>query len=279
MAKKTFCYLNGKLVEQARCRLQLNQRQLEARIGELRRQHPISYGDAKQLRNYILSALENAAVGTPKSRLGVPTAQLLADALQVPLTQLIHNDSSNLTLGIGDSSITNKSEQAAEQQYVYSNRDLRNLVLSTEACYVDLPYISIHAHALFADAGSNYELSYNETRRLYLYETAASVYTDGSAVVFEAHDDSMGPLILSGEEVIGFPIADSKWELLHNCVVAIVYDNTFTVKKILGNDLVAASTLTLHPHRPDLASFTLQRSMIRNIYRVNEFLRPRKINL
>jgi hypothetical protein len=97
----------------------------------------------------------------------------------------------------------------------------------------------------------------------------AEDYAD--ALVFDIEGDSMEPSLRDGQQVIAWPIPDSKWEYLHNTICVVDYDETVTVKAVLKNDLNNTDGLTLHATGGLGGSFTVARKDIHSIWEVREF--------
>ncbi|MGI4867832.1 MAG: XRE family transcriptional regulator [Janthinobacterium lividum] len=91
------------------------------------------------------------------------------------------------------------------------------------------------------------------------------------ALVFDIDGDSMEPSLRDGQQVIAWPIADGKWEYLHNTICVVAYDEQVTVKAILKNDLNNTDGLTLHATGGLGGSFTVERKDIHSIWEVREF--------
>jgi hypothetical protein len=97
----------------------------------------------------------------------------------------------------------------------------------------------------------------------------AEDYAD--ALVFDVEGDSMEPSLRDGQQVIAWPIPESKWEHLHNTICVVDYDETVTVKAILKNELFDRDGLTLHATGGAGGSFTVAREHIHSIWEVREF--------
>lgn len=91
------------------------------------------------------------------------------------------------------------------------------------------------------------------------------------ALVFDIEGDSMEPSLTDGQQVIAWPVSDSKWEHLHNTICVVDYDDTVTVKAIFKNDLFNADRLTLHATGGRGGEFTVGRNLIHSIWEVREF--------
>ena len=91
------------------------------------------------------------------------------------------------------------------------------------------------------------------------------------ALVFDIEGDSMEPTLVSGQQVIAWPIPNGKWEYLHNTVCVVDYQDTVTVKAIYSNDLFNTDGLTLHATGGKGGSFVVAREHIHSIWEVREF--------
>ena len=91
------------------------------------------------------------------------------------------------------------------------------------------------------------------------------------ALVFDIEGDSMEPTLRDGQQVIAWPVAEGKWEHLHNTVCVVDYSDTVTVKAIFANDLFNTKGLTLHATGGAGGSFTVARKDIHSIWEVREF--------
>jgi repressor LexA len=91
------------------------------------------------------------------------------------------------------------------------------------------------------------------------------------ALVFDIEGDSMEPSLRDGQQVIAWPVSDSRWEYLHNTICVVDYAEEVTVKAILKNDLNNTEGLTLHATGGAGGSFTVARKDIHSIWEVREF--------
>lgn len=91
------------------------------------------------------------------------------------------------------------------------------------------------------------------------------------ALVFDIEGDSMEPSLRDGQQVIAWPVSDSRWEYLHNTICVVDYAEEVTVKAILKNDLNNTDGLTLHATGGAGGSFTVARKDIHSIWEVREF--------
>ncbi len=91
------------------------------------------------------------------------------------------------------------------------------------------------------------------------------------ALVFDIEGDSMEPSLRDGQQVIAWPVPDSRWEYLHNTICVVDYAEEVTVKAILKNDLNNTDGLALHATGGAGGSFTVARKDIHSIWEVREF--------
>jgi repressor LexA len=91
------------------------------------------------------------------------------------------------------------------------------------------------------------------------------------ALVFDIEGDSMEPSLRDGQQVIAWPVPESKWEHLHNTICVVDYDDTVTVKAVFKNDLFNMEGLVLHATGGPGGEFTVARSLIHSIWEVREF--------
>lgn len=91
------------------------------------------------------------------------------------------------------------------------------------------------------------------------------------ALVFDIEGDSMEPSLRDGQQVIAWPVPESKWEYLHNTACVVAYAEEVTVKAILKNDLNNTDGLVLHATGGAGGSFTVERNEINSVWEVREF--------
>jgi hypothetical protein len=141
----------------------------------------------------------------------------------------------------------------------------------------DIPVIELRRVSFKARASFNYA-QLQRHKNSDIFDTVlfrlppgrtAEDYAD--ALVFDIEGDSMEPSLRDGQQVIAWPIPDSKWEYLHNTICVVDYDETVTVKAVLKNDLNNTDGLTLHATGGLGGSFTVARKDIHSIWEVREF--------
>lgn len=99
------------------------------------------------------------------------------------------------------------------------------------------------------------------------------------ALVFDIEGDSMEPSLRDGQQVIAWPVPESKWEHLHNTICVVDFDDSVTVKAIFKNDLFTTDGLVLHATGGPGGEFTVARNLIHSIWEVREFYGPVPVRL
>lgn len=141
----------------------------------------------------------------------------------------------------------------------------------------DIPVIELRRVSFKARASFNYA-QLQRVKESDIFDTVLFRLPPGrteedykDALVFDIEGDSMEPSLRDGQQVIAWPIPDSKWEYLHNTICVVDYDETVTVKAVLKNDLNNTDGLTLHATGGLGGSFTVARKDIHSIWEVREF--------
>ena len=159
--------------------------------------------------------------------------------------------------------------------YPAGQNNVQAVKLLSEIPVIELPRVSFKARASFNYAQlqrhMNSELFDTVLHRLPSGKTAED-YKD--AVVFDIEGDSMEPSMRDGQQVIAWPVPESKWEYLHNTACVVDYDDFVTVKAIYSNDLNNTDGLTLHATGGKGGSFVVARKDIHSIWEVREFYGP-----
>ena len=193
-----------------------------------------------------------------------------ADLLGVISTKLGVNPAWLLT-GLGEMLLSAANSQNISS-YPPGQNNVQALGLLSDIPVVELGRVSFKARASF---------DYSQLQRFMssdLFDTVlhrippgrtAEDYKD--ALVFDIEGDSMEPTLRDGQQVIAWPVAEGKWEHLHNTVCVVDYSDTVTVKAILKNDLNNIEGLTLHATGGLGGSFTVARKDIHSIWEVREF--------
>jgi hypothetical protein len=159
--------------------------------------------------------------------------------------------------------------------YTPDHNNVQAYALLSDIPVVELPHVSFKARASFGYAQlqryKHSDIFDTVLHRLPPGKTAED-YKD--AIVFDIEGDSMEPSLVNGQQVIAWPIPESKWEQLYNATCIVAYDDTVTVKRITDNELFTANRLTLRATGNGGGSFAVSRAAIQSIYQVREFYGP-----
>ncbi|WP_198024632.1 S24 family peptidase [Prevotella sp. oral taxon 299] len=137
-----------------------------------------------------------------------------------------------------------------------------------------LPLFSVPALASFADNLSQASATL-ETYPVYVAKGEA--YTKERHIVIEAKGESMSPTIQNKAMILCEKIEPEQWDYIQNeKIIAIIYDNSFTIKRVLRNNLATANTITLSADNTKYGTLEVSRCDIKGIYRaikkVSEYL-------
>lgn len=157
-------------------------------------------------------------------------------------------------------------------KYPPGQRNVEAYKALSEIPVIELPHVSFKARASLGYAQlqrfKDTDIFDTVLHRLPPGKTAED-YKD--AVVFDIEGDSMEPSLRDGQQVIAWPIPESKWEYLHNTTCVVDYDDSVTVKAIYKNELNNSDGLTLHATGGRGGEFTVARKDIHSIWEVREF--------
>ena len=137
-----------------------------------------------------------------------------------------------------------------------------------------LPLFSVPALASCADNLSQASATL-ETYPVYVAKGEA--YTKERHIVIEAKGESMSPTIQNKAMILCEKIEPEQWDYIQNeKIIAIIYDNSFTIKRVLRNNLATANTITLSADNTKYGTLEVSRCDIKGIYRaikkVSEYL-------
>jgi len=156
--------------------------------------------------------------------------------------------------------------------YKAAPNDAHAVGLLSDIPVIELPRVSFKARASFDYAQlQRYKKSDLLDTVLFRLPPGRTEEDYKDALVFDIEGDSMEPSLTDGQQVIAWPISESKWEHLHNTICVVDYDDTVTVKAIFKNDLFNSDRLTLHATGGRGGEFTVGRSLIHSIWEVREF--------
>ncbi|WP_428668042.1 XRE family transcriptional regulator [Runella sp.] len=136
---------------------------------------------------------------------------------------------------------------------------------------VKIPLIDINARAGFVENLDNYQefisdFIYIEPEWGVKYDNAISVTLDG---------DSMEPTMQRGDKVLAFFQENAEWEYLNPGVYAIVYRNSFVIKRIVKNTLQNTGQLELISDNNIHGPITVKIEDIKAIWKVTDLIRRR----
>ena len=129
-----------------------------------------------------------------------------------------------------------------------------------------LPLFSVPALASFMEN----TLQATGTIETYpVYVAKGEAYTKDKHIVIEVKGESMYPTINNKAMILCEKVEPEQWANIPNeKVVAVVYSNSFTIKRLLKNNLAINNSLTLLADNRKYGETTLQRYEIRAIFRV-----------
>lgn len=245
--------------------LRLTQQELEDRYKQHRDANPARIHARDTLDNASISRIEHSTPGDKYSKTKLHTAEVLAEALGVPVGSLIASTVAQPQPPI------HKPVVPPESPIEKTKNDATDKGLFVELPYIDLPLTTVQARASFIEmCGPQADYGPEETIRYVFPPRPTAEYMQNKSRVFEVNGDSMEPEIRSGEHVVADPVPENRWELLSNKIIVISYDNVLTIKRVKENELLTKRVLTLHPARPELAPLTVRRELIRCIFVVRE---------
>lgn len=182
----------------------------------------------------------------------------------------LYNVSTDYLLNGSNSPFAAKAQKTSP--YPADQSNVQAFKLLSDIPLIELPHVSFKARASF---------NYTQLQRHMnsdIFDTVLHRLPPGKnpedykdAVVFDIEGDSMEPSLRDGQQVIAWPVPESKWEYLHNTACVVDYEDTVTVKAIYGNDLNNTDGLTLHATGGKGGHFTVARNDIHSIWEVREF--------
>ena len=137
-----------------------------------------------------------------------------------------------------------------------------------------LPLFSVPALASFMD---NTSQATGTIETYPVYFAKGEAYTKDKHIVIEVKGESMYPTINNKAMILCEKIEPEQWDNVQSeQIIAIVYDNSFTIKRVLRNNLATTNTLTLSADNPKYGTLEVARCDIKGIYKaikkVSEYL-------
>lgn len=213
------------------------------------------YMEIKGLNDNKVTIDANLSVGTlGKSR--KENRNLSAKSIEKILNY--YQDLNKVWLLTGEGSMLKETAQAD------NNATFIAPYITDELVY--LPLITTSAVASFIE---NLQDATEEMDTYPVYVAKGETFDINKHVVIDVSGDSMYPTINDKAKVLCERIKPEQWENIPNeKVVAVVYGNSFTIKRLLKNNLVINNSITLLADNRKYGETILQRCEIRAIFRV-----------
>ena len=137
-----------------------------------------------------------------------------------------------------------------------------------------LPLFSVPALASFME---NTSQATGTIETYPVYVAKGEAYTRDKHIVIEVKGESMYPTINNKAMILCEKVEPEQWDNVQSeQIIAIVYDNSFTIKRVLRNNLATTNTLTLSADNPKYGTLEVARCDIKGIYKaikkVSEYL-------
>lgn len=137
-----------------------------------------------------------------------------------------------------------------------------------------LPLFSVPALASFME---NTSQATGTIETYPVYVAKGEAYTKDKHIVIEVKGESMYPTINNKAMILCEKVEPEQWDNVQSeQIIAIVYDNSFTIKRVLRNNLATTNTLTLSADNPKYGTLEVARCDIKGIYKaikkVSEYL-------
>lgn len=87
-------------------------------------------------------------------------------------------------------------------------------------------------------------------------------------VVIRLTDNSMSPRFVAETYLQASPVVAVDWEYLNSVYVAVLYRNTFVVRRIWENELLTRNYLTLYAEWQDAGFVHINREDLQSIWRI-----------
>lgn len=136
---------------------------------------------------------------------------------------------------------------------------------------IKVPLIGVNARAGFVENLDNYEEYVSD----YEYVVPEYGVKYDNAIAISVDGDSMEPGMQRGDRVLAFFQEISEWEYLNPGIYAVVYRNSFVIKRIMKNTLQATGQLELISDNAIHGPITVKMEDIKAIWKVTELIRRR----
>lgn len=137
---------------------------------------------------------------------------------------------------------------------------------------IDLPFISTRGYATFISCyDSHGALEFDDTYRV-LLEVGDEKEDYEGRYVMEVRGNSMEPRIMDKAKLLIKPIDLINWKYVSNGVLAVLYGEYFSVKRIKGNQSIETNRLTLYSDNPESGNMEINMADIKAMFRVEKIL-------
>ena len=135
---------------------------------------------------------------------------------------------------------------------------------------IEVPYLSVAATATFAEHFIDQPDPALTQQKLAILKPKLSNLKN--LLVMEVSGESMEPQLRNGSRVLIQQMACDDWAYLQSGVYAVVFRNSWVVKRIKDNELLSKQILTLHSDNTSHGSFPVKGEDIRAIFKVLEIV-------
>lgn len=127
----------------------------------------------------------------------------------------------------------------------------------------EVPFVDTPLLATFSDWGDSVPAQYERIPVFNLGEDLK-----GKVVAFPVVGDSMEPQIMDKAKVLCKLVPLGDWKYLSSGVYAVLYNGSFTIKRVKENEMTTKGILTLHADNPRHGFLPIPADDIRGIWKV-----------
>lgn len=156
------------------------------------------------------------------------------------------------------------------------NSRATHLVSEPESNYgrhIRLPFLSIPVQGGFADNLDGIPVEEYIEESFYVFPQPGEHYD--KAIVIEVSGESMEPTFYKNDKLLAREIAQSDWEYINPGLYAVVYDKTFTIKRVVKNTFQSVGYIELHADNLRYRSLVVHMEEIRKMWRIDALLQRR----
>lgn len=136
---------------------------------------------------------------------------------------------------------------------------------------IKVPIVEIYARAGLVENLDNYSEYLQD--HTYVFPVSGEKYE--KAIAIRIDGDSMEPRLERGDVVLAFYQEKSEWEYLNPGVYAVVYRNSFVIKRIQKNTLQSTGTIELLSDNEIHGPISVRMEDIRGIWKVTRLIERR----